>query len=340
MSDYRSNVDLKQAAQIMGRAQHITVTTHAKPDGDAFGCVVALTAALRSLGKQVAGLLMPPIIESFRSLPGYELIQTYEKQSKLSDTDLVVIADTGASSQLEPMAAHLEAHLEHTLIVDHHLSGDLSARWRYIDGEAAACCQIVAELLEPLGVKMEDPVIHDALFVGIVSDTGWFRFSNTRPRTHEIAARLLRAGVDHAHLYATLQQSEKPEKLALMIRALDSLQFLAHHSAAMMIVRADDFADTGTDMRDTEQLVDIPQMVASVGLVVLICEPPRDGSGEVDQRIRISFRSKPGPEAIDVNLLSGRFGGGGHARAAGAKIHAPLEQVVSRVRDTLLSPLS
>src|SRR5690606_21036827 len=113
-----------------------------------------------------------------------------------------------------------------------------------------------------------------------------FRFSNTRPMTHELAARLLRCGVDHAHLYQQLEQTERPAKLALMIRALDSLQLLADGRAAVMVLRAEDFAQTGANLEETERFVDIPQTVSTVQIVVLITEPPADPEGK-PQPIRL-----------------------------------------------------
>ena len=334
MSEYRSNVDLPQAARLFRQANHVTVTTHAKPDGDGFGAVVALTKALHELGQKVDAWFMSPVPSNLQSLNGCELVKVFENGTTLGETDLVAVLDTGASSQVGPMLEQLRPHAQRTLIIDHHLSGDLPAKWRYIDGQAAACCEIIADLIAELGVELGDSVICDALFVGLAADTGWFRFSNTRPHTHDIAARLLRAGVDHARLHAQLQQSEKLEKLALMIRALDSLELLREARAALMVLRADDFRDCGADISDTEQFVDIPQMVASVQMVVLITEPPATPD-EPAPRIRISFRSKPGPDAVNVAYLAARFGGGGHARAAGAKVSGTFDEVVARVRSEL-----
>jgi phosphoesterase RecJ-like protein len=340
MASYDPNITMDEAVQLLREARQVVVVTHAKPDGDAFGSVVAAAAALRHLGIGVHPLIVPPIPMSFGSLKGADLVRVHEPQTPLPAADLHLVVDTGAWSQLHPLRPLLEPHMDRTLLIDHHISGDVPARWRLIDKRAAACCEVLAEVIERLNrhapvndAIIADAVVNESLFVGIASDTGWFRFSNTRPRTHELAARLLDRGVDHSALYARLEQTERVQKLKLMIRALDSLELVAHDRAALMVLGATDFADSGAMLEETERLVDIPQAVASVQVVVLVTEPPP--LAENGAAIRVSFRSKPGPGAVNVAEMAHEFGGGGHARAAGAKIQAPLEEVVRRVKAAL-----
>jgi phosphoesterase RecJ-like protein len=348
MSNYISNVTLEQAAGLLAGARRVVIATHAKPDGDACGSVAALAGVLRARGQQVLAALIPPVPANLRFLveaePALHVCPERGDDSAaaaaVAGADLIAILDTGAWAQLAPLRPVLSPALERTLIVDHHLSGDVAARYRYIDGAAAAACEVVAELLDRLapGVPLS-PAVCQALFVGVAADTGWFRFSNTRAQSHELAARLLRLGVDQADLYHKLEQNERPAKLALLARAVQSLSLLANNRAAIMVLHAADFAQTGALIEETEQLVDLPRAVGSVQVVALIVEPPvqdgprpRPGGGA----IRISFRSKPGPHAIDASALAQRFGGGGHARAAGAKVAAPLEEVIERVTATML----
>lgn len=324
---YESNITLQVAAQKMRVAKSIVVTTHAKPDGDAFGSVIALCEVLKRQGTDVTALFMPPIPPGLMSLTGELQITLFREGDKLPDAELYVVVDTGAWSQVSPIREQLAPHLDKTLVIDHHISGDIEAAHRYINSKAAACCEIIAQFVDELIAHVfEDSVVANALYVGIATDTGWFRFSNTRPQTHELAAKLIAAGVDHADLYARSEQTERPEKLKLMIRALSSLELLNGNKAAVMVLRKNDFTETGAFPEETERFVDIPQMVATVQVVVLICEPLDDSP------IRISFRSKPGPSAINVADLAANFNGGGHARAAGAKCKGTLDEVVAKVR--------
>ena len=334
MNDYTSTFELADAADLLAKQDGpILVISHTKPDGDALGSVAALVTALRALGKPASGLLVGSIALSLTELleqtPG---LSEYHGQGPVPPHDRIVIVDTGAWSQVGPLGDTVRAKLDQTLILDHHLSGDIPAAQRFIDSTAAAAAEIVADLIDLLpGGKTADSaarqIINDALFTGIASDTGWFRFSNCTPRTHRLAARLLSEGVDHANLYGKLEQAERPEKLQLLIRAVDSLQLLAEGRAAAMILRARDFAETGARPDETERLVDIPQQVGSVQAIAMITEV----EGDDGPQTRVSFRSKPLPGALNVADLAAQFGGGGHARAAGAKIEGPVDEVAPRV---------
>lgn len=341
MSDYVSTIDFDQTADLLRQTPGpIVVVTHSKPDGDAFGSVIALSAAFRLLERQVTPIFVPPIPEQLLQLGGANLAEVYREGMAPPEASFYVVLDTGAWVQLGPLRPFIEPHLDRTLIIDHHLSGDMDAKYRFIDGRAAACAEIIGFLLEKMlpaqaGEFKLPQVIRDALFVGIASDTGWFRFSNTRPRTHEMAAKLVRQGADHSDLYRRLEQSERPEKLALTIRALGSLKLLAGGRAAVMTLRREDFEQTGALEEETERIIDIPQQVGTIQVIVLVSERVEQSNNGQVTTTRLSFRSKPGPDAINVAELAERFGGGGHARAAGAKIDKPIDEVVRQIIQAL-----
>ena len=338
MNDYTANTTLDQAADLLRASTGpITVITHAKPDGDAAGSLVALVTALNAIGKQATGLLVPPVTDALGFLANAHGVSVVESPDALpDDTATLVIVDTGAYVQLGPLADGVRGKLDHTLILDHHLSGDVAAKHKYIDATAAAAAEIIAALNnklladKPIGTQAKQ-TINDALFTGIASDTGWFRFSNVTPNTHSLAAKLIADGVNHTDLYARLEQAERPEKLKLLIRAVESLQLLADDRAAIMTLRAADFDETGARLEETERLIDIPQQVGSVQLIALISE----AQTERGPQSRISFRSKPVEHAVNVADLAGQFGGGGHARAAGAKVDEPIESVRPRIIEAL-----
>lgn len=329
---YESNCTLDKIAEMLRQAQRVMITTHAKPDGDALGSLVALGEALKQMGKPVQRWVMPPVPGNLRLLSDeVELVEIGDAgpDENAAEPDCIVVLDTGAWSQIEPLHGYLAARHERVIVIDHHLRGDEVGAAMYVDGKAAACCQIVADLIDLLPVEW-NALICRALFVGLASDTGWFRFSNTTAETHELAARLLRCGVGHAELYSQLEQGERPEKLRLLIRALDSLRLVNAGKAAVMTLRVSDFADTGAMPEETERFVDVPQAVRNVRLVALITE-------QSDGPVRLSFRSKPGPGAINVSQLAQQFGGGGHARAAGAKFDGTLEEAERKVTAALES---
>ncbi len=326
MTEYVSNTTLTSLADVVGGASRIMVTSHAKPDGDAVGSVVALTCALRNLGKTVTPLFMPPINNSLHVILRNVDPVVYDPNENMclpDDFDLIIVCDTGAWSQLEPLRDYLADKYERTIILDHHQHGDDVGAAKYIDKDAAAACEVVAEFVDELNVNF-DKNICEALYVGVATDTGWFRFSNARPFTHELAARLIRGGVDHAVLYKQLEQAERPQKLKLLVRAMQSVEIIADGKAVVMTLRVRDFVETGAWPEETERLVDIPQIVNDVEVVVLITE-------QSEGPTRMSFRSKPGSSPVNVSDLAQRFGGGGHEKAAGAKLDLPVDDVRERV---------
>jgi phosphoesterase RecJ-like protein len=337
LDSYTSNLDLDQAAALLrDEPGTVCVLTHTKPDGDAAGSVVALVTALRAMGKQASGLLVSPILPSLERVAHAPGISVFDPEKPLPEADRLVIVDTGAWSQVGPLHTLVRPRLATTLILDHHLSGDIDAASRYIDATAAAAAEIVAKVVAKLldGATLDHETrqrMNEALFTGIASDTGWFKFSNTTPRTLRLAADLLEQGVDHALLYGLLEQAERVEKLALLIRAVDSLQLLADGCAAVMVLRHADFQETGARPEETERLIDIPQQVGSIRAIALLSEV----QGDDGVQTRISFRSKPLPGAVNVAEVAGAFGGGGHARAAGARLFEPADQVLPRVVEAL-----
>jgi phosphoesterase RecJ-like protein len=205
-----------------------------------------------------------------------------------------------------------------------------------VDVACGSCTALLIRLVDSLKV---DPAfgadargrysIAEALYLGLATDTGWFRFPNARAAEFALASRLLAAGVDKDAMYQQIEQSSRAGRVLIQGRALSSLAFAARGAIAIMRLRASDFAETGAEMEESSGVVNMPMEVAAVRASVLAVEDSANGV------IKLSFRSKPaGPDGVfvDVNELAARFGGGGHVHAAGARQKGTLEEVVARVR--------
>lgn len=329
MREYVSNTGLDEVADRIRSARKIVVTTHVKPDGDAIGSSLALVRALRRLDIEAEAWYLPPLTEVFQTLlepTPYRIVT--ESSQPPPDADLVVILDTGARSQLKLLEAWLGERRERICIIDHHIQGDPDlGALRVIRPEAAAASEIVANLIDELGAPI-DLEIAQPLYVGIATDTGWFRFSNVSARVFRLAAKLIDAGVDHPAMYRLIEQNDEPTRLRLLARALSSLELLSGGRVALLTLRQSDFRDVGASVEETHGFSDIPQSIGSVEVVCLVTEADRSST-------KLSLRSKDGPYAVDVNQLARAFGGGGHARASGAKIDGPIDSVRERVIETL-----
>lgn len=299
--------------------------SHARPDGDALGGLAGLDLALRRRGQEPTVALFDVFPRRYAFLEGLTTWQNWDAAREVlaGECDAVVILDTCSLSQLEPIVDYLRS-APRILVVDHHGTRDeIGARegdLRVIDERAGAACLILAEWIRAAGVAL-DASIATALFVGIATDCGWFRYSNTDGRLMRVAAELLEAGVPMQGIREAIYQQDEPARLRLLARALRSLQLHADDALATMELRAADFEAAGADMTMTEDFVNEPLRLGCVETSVLLTDA---GEGV----IRANFRSK---RALDVSALASRFGGGGHARAAGARLRGSWEQVVPRL---------
>jgi phosphoesterase RecJ-like protein len=317
-------------------AKRVLVTTHVRPDGDALGSTAAMVLGLRCKGIDAHVLLLS-------HLPGkYAFIYQDLKVShtdvekgwpvdfSLDAFDTVLVIDTGTWSQLPGLKDRLAAFKGPKLVVDHHLTQEDWADAKLVVTGAAAAGEIVAELLARWNVQLTTPMAR-ALFLAIVADTGWFQYSNTRPETMRLGAKLMEAGVSTDQLYQLLYQSERPERISLQAHAQQSLELLADNRLAVMQVSRQDFLQTHGSSGDTEALINIPLQILAVQVSMLFVEPMESGP------IRVSLRSKG---QVDVAKFAQTFGGGGHARAAGLKVNGTLDEVRKQVVDAMVGGIS
>ena len=327
-------------AQLVARlraAKRPFVTTHFKPDGDALGSVMALARALRALGAEVDVLLAGPIDRSILGLADPSEYRHVERGpvTPKDGCDLAVVVDTGAWSQLEHCRDWLKANTQLVVGIDHHARGDDVAPMRIVAPWCASCTQVLVGIIDELGVplgpsaKPTRRTIAEAVFAGLATDTGWFRFSGADDRVFQLAARLLSCGVDKDALYRMIEQGDAPGRPKVLGRALGSLEYACGGRVAIMRLSRKDFEETGTRVDDLAGLVNEPMSVAAVEVSVLLVESE-------PKLTKISVRSKPpavaGGVIIDVNHIAARFDGGGHVHAAGARFQGSLDETAEQVR--------
>jgi len=327
---YATNTTWREMAEIVGAAKRLAVVSHRKPDGDAIGSSLAIARGLATKGKQVDVYFMGPIEPVLAGLLDGTPVCDADATPPGDDYDAILVVDTGAWSQLEPLEAWLRRHHDRVLGIDHHANGDNVAARRIVEPAAASAASLVVDLLDVLGVPLTPgrDGTAEPIFVGLATDTGWFRYQNADAAAFELAARLLAVGVDKSSLFQEIEASHRPERLALAARALASLEYAAGGAVAMQSLRPADFAETGGGPEDLTGVVNEPMVVGAVRVSVLLTQAE---AGET----KLSFRSKPGPGGRvdhDVNALARRFGGGGHVFAAGARLAEDLDDVRTKLR--------
>jgi phosphoesterase RecJ-like protein len=344
---YTSTSTVPDIAAAIRGARRILVTTHAKPDGDALGSVLAIVRACAVLGIAAEGWIVGPFEESLISLAGPTPITWVDpKAPKLpgDDYDLVVIVDTGAWTQLETLAAWLRPRVPIAIGIDHHARGDDVAARRIVDVSCGSCTALLVHVIDALGVPLTTGAdargrgsVAEALYLGLATDTGWFRFQNARAPEFAFAARLLGAGVDKDYLLERIEQSHRESRLRIEAKALSSVQFIDLGAAgpkgvaAIMRLSASDFAATGATLEETSGVVNLPMVIGRVRASVLLLESDPG-------LVKVSFRSKPKDDDgryVDVNEVAATFGGGGHVHAAGAKIKGTLDDAETKVKAAL-----
>jgi phosphoesterase RecJ-like protein len=306
--------------------------SHQRPDGDALGALAGMFLALQERGLEPRVALYEPFPRRYALLQPAAVWQSWGESGGALQTecDAVVVLDTCSLSQLEPVAEFLP-RAPRTLVLDHHTTRDaLGTRagdLRLCDESASAVSLMVAEWARLAGIRLS-PLLATALFVGLATDCGWFRFSNTDARSLRLAAELLAAGVKADRIYAEIYQQDSPGKLMLIARMLGSLQLHAGGALAAMYIRQADFAATGASRNETEDLVNEAARLGSTEATVLFTEE--------SDHVRVNFRSK---RRLDVAALAAGFGGGGHPRAAGTRVRAPWDEVVPKILGAAVAAL-
>lgn len=338
-TEYASTATYTEVAERICGAVRLAVVSHSKPDGDAVGSMLALKRAIEAMDdgagrRQVDMFLMGAIEPNLAIIIGDTAHSRVEDEPPGDVYDLILVVDTGAWAQLEPVAEWLRRHHDIVIGLDHHAWGNSEvAPVRLIDASMASATQLLVPLLDELGCPLTGGIggVAEALFVGLATDTGWFRHNNAGAEVFSLAARLLSHGVDKARLYQILEETHRPQRLALEARALGSLTYVLNDTVAVMSLEMKDFHITGGSLEDLTGLVNMPMIVGRIRISILLTQ--------IEPGVtKISFRSKPpipGYEADgfhDVNKLAKQFGGGGHVHAAGARV----EKEIDEARDDVI----
>jgi bifunctional oligoribonuclease and PAP phosphatase NrnA len=327
---------LTRVAQALAPARRVVLTTHVNADGDGVGCQIALAAWLTRLGRTVRIVNPTPFPAMFRYLVGEHPwvadVGTREATAALAGADLAVVVDTCEPKRLGRLARTLASRP--LVVIDHHqpvadaLTGIVLA-----DPTAAATGELVYDLLVMMGEDAEpwpDETVQ-GLYLAILTDTGSFRFSNTTPRIHAIAADLLARGVDPEAVYRRVYATMTTSRVRLLRDALHHLEQDPDLPISWISVPAEIMERSGATSDDLEGLIEHARSLEGTEVALLFRElEPRS--------TKVSFRSNG---RADVNRVARLFGGGGHVKAAGALVGEPLvrtrERVLEAVREQLRS---
>jgi len=298
--------------KVLTEGKKFALLIHTSPDGDAIGSSLALAHTLASFGKRVDLLCQDTMPDAYEFLGGIKL---FKRSLQPEDWyDVAVMVDCSDLERLGSLAGITKCAGK-TLNIDHHITNAYFADVNFVDIKAAATAEIIYEIITELA-GTPNLSVSEALYTGILTDTGNFSFSNVTPRTHHITAELITQGVNPEKISMLVYKNHSLNKIKLWGRAIDSLETDYAGKFAMISITSDMIENNGAKEFDVEGVVNFALDIKGVELAVLIREM---GSGGV----KVSFRSK---NFLDVSRLAAQFGGGGHKKAAGCIMKEGLEQ--------------
>jgi phosphoesterase RecJ-like protein len=324
-----SAAEWNAAVEALREADAVALACHVGPDGDALGSMLALGAALRSLGKDVVaswGGEPFEVPEAYSFLPAVDLLVPPGEFPVAPP--LFVTFDTGSADRLGSLADRVDA-AQCCLVVDHHASNTRYGGLHLIDVSAAATAVLVADLVDRLGVPLTQEIAAP-LYTGLVTDTGSFKYSATTPAVHDLASRLLATGIRHDLISRAIYDTAPFAYVRLLGAACRRARLEPEAAGGLGLVwtdlPADELDDCGLGLADVEGVIDVLRTAREAEVAVVVKGDPLEGGWKV------STRSKG---AIDVGAVCTALGGGGHRFAAGFSTAREPEEVLAALRDAL-----
>ncbi len=297
------------------KAQNIVILTHESPDGDAVGSSLAMKLMLEALGKQ-ADVLIPEYSRMFNFLPSAEKIKV---ESEIEKYDLAISVDCANLKRLAKNEYFEKA--KRTIVIDHHGSNNMYGDLNYVNPASPACCEILAGMIDYFGIK-NSKEIGTCIMTGIITDTGGFRHLGITPDTFEYTAELIRLGVDLPDIYKRTLRTKTKANFELTKRIIDRMELLEDGKVSFTYMNSQDELEVGAEPGDHEGLVDIGKDIEGVKVAIFIRQKNKE------EAYKVSLRSEDNINVSDICFV---FGGGGHARAAGALIQGNVQQVKEKL---------
>jgi len=313
---------IERLAQELRAGRSVAISTHINADGDGCGSETALSRLLGQMGIRSKIVNPTPWPEMYKFLLGDDVQDASDLGAKgLKDADVLVVIDISDVKRLGVLAETVRKLTIPKLVIDHHLPSDEPpSKLMVADTAACATGELIYDFATVLGLKVT-PDIARALYVALLTDTGGFRFSNTTARCLCIAGQLIASGVEPEEMYGRLYASMPVGRLHLLRDALATLEVDPEYGISWISVAAGAAEQYGLRSEDLEGIAEHPRSIGGTRLAVFFRDLGHD-------KVKVSFRSTGD---VDVNKFAKQFGGGGHARAAGALIEGNLEVVQRKV---------
>ena len=298
----------------INKAEKIVILTHENPDGDAIGSSLAMYLALKAYGKN-PDIIVPEHSKTFDCLPGIEELKT---ESDIEHYDLAISLDCATIKMLNGFSKYFE-QAKVKVCIDHHSTNTMFGDYNYVNPDAPACAQVLLVILEYFKIELTKE-IGTCILAGIITDTGGFKYQGVTAETFEFVAWLLNKGVNVSKLYRQVLEIQTKPNFELHRIANSRIEFLEDGKIAYTYITKEDEEKVHAESGDHEGIVDIGRRVEGVEVSIFI--------RQTDKGCKLSLRSN---NYVNVSEACSIFGGGGHARAAGATIQGTIEQAKEMV---------
>ncbi|MFH0944220.1 MAG: DHH family phosphoesterase [Planctomycetota bacterium] len=327
---------LKESAQlfadVLDRNQTFLLAGHVNIDGDSLGSMLGMHHFLLNRGKQVRSIVFEPVADRYSFLGAEELVEVFDPTRHAEparDVDVFMMFDFSSTGRIPGLWDLVRCGRAFKVCVDHHPAKELVGDLNFHQPGAPATGKILLELIRAIGGEVT-PKMAEALFVAISTDTGWFRYANTTPEVIQVAASLLRDGLDASRIYRGIYQCNDVPLIRLMGRVVSTLHAEMSDRLLWATIPLALIRELRTGPFETDELLDLMRTGKKAECVALFRELP-------DGNVRMNLRSRG---QVDVSALAQQVGGGGHLHAAGATLDGPLDEAASRIVTMLRKALS
>lgn len=318
--------DILEIKQLLSNTQNIVIVPHKNPDGDAIGSTLALYHYLKNKNHNVVVIAPNDYPHFLKWIPGEDTIIKFDAEqekaeSLINEANIIFTLDFNALHRTGDMEKPLENAKAIKIIIDHHQQPDDYAKYVYSDVNMCSTSEMIYHFLDMLGdVDSINKTIGEALYTGIMTDTGSFRFPSTTSTTHRVIADLIDKGVNNAQVHNNVYDTNSYNRLQLLGCALSNLKVLPEYNAAYITLSQNELNKFNFKKGDTEGVVNYGLSVEGVKFAAIFIENHKENI------VKISLRSKGN---FDVNTFSrNHFNGGGHINAAGGRSHLSLKETV------------
>jgi len=320
--------DIIELKQLLSTPRKIVIVPHKNPDGDAMGSSLAMYHYLLQFGHKASVIVPNDYPKFLKWLPGDRSVMIYESNVKkakaeIAAADILFTLDFNALNRTGAMEIPLSESKAIKVLIDHHQQPDTYAKFVYSDVAMSSTCEMVYHFLEMLGDnKAITADIASCLYVGIMTDTGSFRFSSTTSTTHRVVADLIEKGANNAEIHKNVYDNNSHQRLQLLGCALNNLKVIKEYQTAYITLSQEELNHFNFKKGDTEGVVNYALSVKDVQFAAIFIEH------KVEKIIKISFRSNG---SFDVNTFArNHFDGGGHINAAGGRSEIGLKDTIEK----------